>query len=251
MLFVSWNVNGLRACISHGFLDFVIEKNPDIIAIQETKMMKEQADFQLDDYHSYWFSAIKKGYSGTLILTKKVPLSVSYGIDDKYLDEGRIITLEYEDFFFVNVYVPNSQDGLKRILYRMEFEDDFRNYLSILKTKKHVIVCGDLNVAHQEIDIKNPKANVNNPGFSIFERNKITELLASGYIDTYRYLYPNNITYTWWSYRFNARKNNIGWRIDYFLVNNEMIDKVENAYIYDNVLGSDHCPIGLEIKNIF
>ena len=248
MYLISWNVNGLRACINHGFLDFLSSKNPDIMCIQEIKMTKEQATFEFDGYESFWFSAIKKGYSGTLILTKKHPLSVSYGMKDNYLDEGRIITLEYQDFYLVNVYVPNSQDGLKRINYRMKFEDDFRCYLNDLKKIKNVIVCGDLNVAHKEIDIKNPKANENNPGFTIYERNKMTELLESGFIDTYRYLYPEHINYSWWSYRFNSRQNNIGWRIDYFLVSSDMLDKIVDAHIYSEIYGSDHCPVGLIIK---
>ncbi len=249
MRFVSWNVNSLRNCINkNNFYEFFNSVDADIFAVQETKMQEEQKTFDFPGYHEYWFSAQKKGYSGTLILTKREPLSVSYGIDnEKYMDEGRIITLEYEDFYFVTVYTPNSQQELRRLDYRMQFEDDFRDYLTRLDQKKPVILCGDLNVAHQEIDIRNPKSNLRSAGFTIEERTKFTMLLNSGFTDTFRYLYPEEVKYTWWSYMFQARSKNIGWRIDYFVISNRLRDKLKDAYIYTDIMGSDHCPVGIDI----
>ena len=247
MKLVSWNVNGIRACLNKGFLDFFKECDADIFSIQETKMQEGQADIAIDGYHMYMNSAEKKGYSGTLIYSKTEPLSIHYGLDNgKYNDEGRVITLEYDNFYLVNAYVPNSQDGLKRLDYRMIFEDDMRNYL--LSLEKPVIYCGDLNVAHEAIDIKNPKTNERNAGFTIEERNKMTELLESGFIDSYRYLYPDKVEYSWWSYRFNARANNAGWRIDYFVLSESIKDKIKEAKIYTQIMGSDHAPVGLEIE---
>ena len=246
MRLISWNVNGLRACAQKGFYDFFNEIDADIFCIQETKMQENQMDLEKEGYIYYMNSAIKKGYSGTLIYTKKEPLNVVYGINDKYNDEGRVITLEFENFYLVNAYVPNAQEELKRISYREEYEDDLRNYFKSLN--KPIIYCGDLNVAHNPIDLKNPKANEHNPGYSIQERNKFNELLNSGFIDTFRYLYPNEIIYSWWSYRFNARANNAGWRIDYFLVSNTLKDKIKDAKIHTNIYGSDHCPIELDIE---
>ena len=247
MKLVSWNVNGIRACLNKGFLDFFKECDADIFSIQETKMQEGQADIAIDGYHMYMNSAEKKGYSGTLIYSKTEPLSIHYGLDNgKYNDEGRVITLEYDNFYLVNAYVPNSQDGLKRLDYRMIFEDDMRNYL--LSLEKPVIYCGDLNVAHEAIDIKNPKTNERNAGFTIEERNKMTELLESGFIDSYRYLYPDKVEYSWWSYRFNARANNAGWRIDYFVLSESIKDKIRDAKIYTQIMGSDHAPVGLEIE---
>lgn len=247
MKFVSWNVNGIRACITKGFDDFFNASNADFFSIQETKCQEGQIDLTKEGYYSYMNSAIKKGYSGTLIYTKHKPINVYYGIHDTYNDEGRIITLEYANFYLVNVYVPNSQEELKRLDYRMQFEDDFRQYLNELKSKKSVILCGDLNVAHERIDIKNPDANVRNAGFSIEERNKFTDLLNTGFIDTYRYMNPTTVKYSWWSYRFNARANNAGWRIDYFVVSNDIKDKIKNTGILNEIYGSDHCPVTLEI----
>jgi len=249
MKLISWNVNGLRACITHGFYDFLKNENPDIIGIQETKVQENQIALDTYGYYQYFNSAIKKGYSGTLVLTKKEPLSVHYGLScGSHNDEGRTITLEFEDFYFVTLYSPNSKEELKRLDYRMEFEDELRNYLISLKNKKNVILCGDLNVAHNEIDLKNPESNHFNPGFSDQERNKFTTLLNSGFIDTFRYLYNDRIEYSWWSYRFNARLKNIGWRIDYFLVNNEYKNKIKDAIIYKDIFGSDHCPVGLILE---
>ena len=249
MKFISWNVNGLRACMTKGFMDFFKESNADFFSIQETKMQEGQADLNIDGYDYYMNSAIKKGYSGTLIYTKHKPLSVMYGIDGKlYNDEGRIITLEYDKFYLVNVYVPNSQEELKRLDYRMEFEDNFRKYLNELKSKKSVILCGDLNVAHERIDLKNPDSNVRNAGFSIEERNKFSDLLNTGFIDSFRYLYPEQITYSWWSYRFNARANNAGWRIDYFVLSNDLKNNKFDSKILTDVYGSDHCPVELDIN---
>lgn len=245
MKFISWNVNGLRACINKGFMDYFNEQDPDFICLQEIKMQEGQLDINLDGYHTYFNYALKKGYSGTAIFTKHKPLNVFYGIEEKYSDEGRLITLEYDDFYLVTIYTPNSQDELKRLDYRMIFEDDLRKYLVNLKQSKNVIVCGDLNVAHQEMDLKNPKSNARNAGFTIEERNKFNDLLNSGFIDTFRYLYPNEIKYSWWSYRFNARANNAGWRIDYFLVNDEFKDNIIDARIHTEVFGSDHCPVEL------
>ena len=246
MKFVSWNVNGLRACMQKGFLDFFNEINADFFCIQETKMQEGQLDLNIDGYHYYINSAIKKGYSGTLIYTKEKPLNVIYGINEKYNDEGRVITLEYPTFYLINAYVPNAQDGLKRIEYRETFEDDLREYL--LSLNKPIIYCGDLNVAHNPIDLKNPKANEQNAGYSIQERTKFTTLLNSGFIDTFRYLYPDKVTYSWWSYRFNARANNAGWRIDYFLISDILKDKLIDSKIHTNVFGSDHCPVELDIN---
>ena len=249
MKFISWNVNGLRACMTKGFMDFFKESNADFFSIQETKMQEGQADLNIDGYDYYMNSAIKKGYSGTLIYTKHKPLSVMYGIDGElYNDEGRIITLEYDKFYLVNVYVPNSQEELKRLDYRMEFEDNFRKYLNELKSKKSVILCGDLNVAHERIDLKNPDSNVRNAGFSIEERNKFSDLLNTGFIDSFRYLYPEQITYSWWSYRFNARANNAGWRIDYFVLSNDLKNNKFDSKILTDVYGSDHCPVELDIN---
>ena len=248
MKFISWNVNGFRAVLGKGFADIFTELDADFFCLQETKMQVGQADFSPEGYRSYWFSAEKKGYSGTAIFTKHEPLSVSYGVDGKHTDEGRVITLEYEDFYLVCAYVPNAQDGLKRIDYRMEFEDDMREYLSSLDKIKPVIYCGDLNVARSEIDLKNPKANIGNAGFSYEERGKIEELLGAGFTDTFRYSHPDTVRYSWWSYRFRARENNAGWRIDYFLVSDRIKDQITSAEILTDIMGSDHCPVLLEIK---
>ena len=248
MKLISWNVNGLRACKTKGFDEFFKSCDADIFSIQETKMQEGQADLEFEGYYRYMSSALKKGYSGTLVYTKVKPISVVYGVNELYNDEGRVITLEYDNFYLVNVYVPNSKEGLTRLDYRMSFEDNFREYLVSLKEKKNVILCGDLNVAHEEIDIKNPKTNLRNAGFTIEERTKFSTLLSSGFCDTFRTLYPDTITYSWWSYRFHARENNAGWRIDYFVVNNEFMDNVVDSLIYTNVFGSDHCPVGLIIK---
>lgn len=248
MKFVSWNVNGLRACMKKGFEDFFKEIDADIFAIQETKMQEEQKDFHFQGYYEYWNSAIKKGYSGTLVYTKIKPLDVFYGIDDKYNDEGRIITLEFPEYYFVNCYSPNSQRELARLDYRMQFEDDFRAYLNQLDAHKPVILCGDLNVAHKEIDLKNPKTNLRNAGFTIEERSKFQELLDTGFIDTFRYLYPDKIQYTWWSYMFNARKNNAGWRIDYFIISERIKENLEDSIIFSEIEGSDHCPIMMKFN---
>ena len=251
MKIISWNVNGLRAAMKKGFTGFVSDQNADILALQEIKMKPEQADFEFDGYFAFWHSALKPGYSGTLVLTKQEPLSVNYGINDgKYTDEGRVITLEFESFYFVNVYVPNAQRELTRLDYRMVFEDEFRLYLKNLDTIKPVILCGDLNVAHQEIDLKNPKTNRRNAGFTDEERNKFSELLDEGFIDTFRWLYPETVKYSWWSYMFNARKNNAGWRIDYFVVSERFIDYVKNSEILTDVMGSDHCPVCLTLQNL-
>lgn len=248
MKFVSWNVNGLRACMNKGFKEFFDNMNADIFAIQETKMQEDQKEFDFEGYYEFWNSADKKGYSGTLIYTKEKPISVSYGIDDyKYNDEGRIITLEFEQFYFVTVYVPNSQRALTRLDYRMNFEDDFRNYLVKLDQIKPVIMCGDFNVAHQEIDLKNPKSNEKNAGYTIEERSKMQLLLEEGFIDTFRFQYPEVIKYSWWSYMFNARTKNIGWRIDYFVISKRLKDQLKDSLIYTEVLGSDHCPVAIDI----
>ena len=245
MKIISWNVNGLRACKTKGFDEYFKEEDADIFCIQETKMQEGQADLDIDGYYRYMSSAEKKGYSGTMVYTKKEPLSVVFGVNGLYNDEGRVITLEYDDFYLVNVYVPNSKEGLLRLDYRMEFEDNFRNYLNDLKNKKSVILCGDLNVAHNEIDIKNPKTNLRNPGFTIEERTKFTKLLSTGFNDTFRTLYPDTITYSWWSYRFHAREKNAGWRIDYFVVSSDFMSRVKDSIIDTNILGSDHCPVKL------
>lgn len=245
----SWNVNGLRACMTKGFMEFLEREQPDVLCLQETKMQPEQADFDFGDYTVYWNSAQKKGYSGTAVLTKEIPLSVSYDLGlDRHNTEGRTITLEYPEYYLVDVYVPNAQQGLARIDYRMEWEDDFRAYLGALKEKKPVIVTGDFNVAKEEIDLKNPKTNRMNAGFSDQEREKMTILLSSGFTDTFRFLYPDATgAYSWWSYRFNARKNNAGWRIDYFIVSDRLRDKIRRAEILADVEGSDHCPVLLEL----
>ncbi len=250
MKLISWNVNGLRACMGKGFLDFLKASDADIVCLQETKMQREQADFIIDGYKEYWNSAEKKGYSGTAVFTKKPPLSVSYGIGIPEHDtEGRVITAEFPDFFLVNVYTPNSQQELARLPYRMQWEDAFRDYLKTLDQKKPLIVCGDMNVAHEEIDLKNPKTNRKNAGFTDEERQKMTELLSSGFIDTFRLLYPDTEgVYSWWSYRFHAREKNAGWRIDYFLVSDRLKDRVSDSRIDTDVFGSDHCPIELILK---
>ena len=248
MKLVSWNVNGLRAVMQKDFVKYFTEENADFFCIQETKMQKEQATFSMDGYYEFWNSADRKGYSGTLIYTKIKPIDVAYGIDGKYNDEGRIITLEYPNYYVVTIYTPNSQDGLKRLDYRMVFEDDLREYLIKLKENKNVIICGDLNCAHQEIDLKNPKSNVMNPGFTIEERTKMSDLLNSGFVDTFRYKYPEKVEYSWWSYRFNARLKNIGWRIDYFVVSNKIQNEIEDAKIHSQIFGSDHCPVELKIN---
>ena len=248
MKFISWNVNGIRACITKGFWDFFKEMDADFFAVQETKMQEGQIDLDIDGYYRYMSSAEKKGYSGTLIYTKHKPNNVIYGINGLYNDEGRVITLEYDNFYFVNAYVPNSKEELARLPYRMVYEDNLRNYLVELNTKKRVIYCGDLNVAHERIDLKNPDSNTKNPGFSIEERTKFSELLDAGFIDTYRMLYPTKVEYSWWSYRFNSREKNIGWRIDYFVTSKELKDKIIDSKIHMNVLGSDHCPVELDIN---
>ena len=248
MKFISWNVNGFRAVLGKGFADIFASLDADFFCLQETKMQPGQADFSPEGYHSYWFSAEKKGYSGTAVFAKNEPISVSYGVDGKHTDEGRVITLEYADFYLVCAYVPNAQDELKRIDYRMEFEDDMRAYLSALDKVKPVVYCGDLNVARNEIDLKNPKTNIGNPGFSYEERGKMEELIAAGFVDTFHHLYPDTVRYSWWSYRFSARAKNVGWRIDYFLVSERLKDSITEADILTDIMGSDHCPVMLEIK---
>ena len=249
MKMVSWNVNGLRACVTKGFVDIFNKLDADIFCLQETKLQEGQIDLPLEGYYQYWNYAEKKGYSGTAIFTKKEPLAVTNGIEiDEHNTEGRVITLEFEDFFFVTCYTPNSQNELKRLDYRMKWEDDFREYLLRLNKKKPVILCGDLNVAHNEIDLKNPKTNRKNAGFSDEEREKMTQLLNHGFIDTYRYLYPlQEGVYSWWSYRFKAREKNAGWRIDYFIVSDSLKDKIIDATIETEIMGSDHCPVTLTI----
>lgn len=250
MKLISWNVNGIRACVSKNFMEFFNEVDADIFCLQETKLQENQIDLQLEGYFQYWNYAKKKGYSGTAIFTKKEPLSVTYGINiEEHDQEGRVITIEFEDFYMVTVYTPNSQSELKRLDYRMKWEDDFRLYLKKLDETKPVIVCGDLNVAHKEIDLKNPKTNRKNAGFTDEERNKFTELLNEGFIDTFRYFYPGeeNI-YSWWSYRFKAREKNAGWRIDYFCTSEKLKERLVSAKIHTDVLGSDHCPVELIIK---
>mgnify|MGYP001247372407 CR=1 FL=1 len=250
MKLVSWNVNGLRACVNKGFLDFFREADADLFCIQETKLQEGQIDLDLGDaYTGYWNYALKKGYSGTAVFTKRKPLSVRYGIEEDREPEGRILTLEFEDFYLVNVYTPNSQRELTRLSYRLEWEDRFREYLLQLDADKPVVAAGDMNVAHREIDLKNPKSNVGNSGFTDEERGKMTELLAVGFTDSFRYLYPDKTdAYTWWSYLFKARERNIGWRIDYFLVSNRIAPLIEDARIDSHVPGSDHCPIVLELR---
>ncbi len=248
MKFVTWNVNGLRAATKKGFLDYFEETAADIFAIQETKMKEEQKEFSIEGYHEFWNSADKAGYSGTLIYTRNKPLNVIYGIDgDGYNDEGRIIALEFDNFFFVNVYVPNAQPELARLDYRMEFEDNFRSFLKRLDAIKPVVLCGDLNVAHKEIDLKNPKTNLRNPGFTIEERTKFQSLLDEGFTDTYRFLNPDTVKYTWWSYRFSARETNSGWRIDYFVVSDRLKEGVKNVELRNDIYGSDHCPVEIDI----
>ena len=249
MRFISWNVNGLRAARTKGFDDIFLALSPDFFCLQETKIQPGQVDIAFDGYESYWCYAEKKGYSGTAIFTRHTPLSVSYNLGvEEHDHEGRVVTLEYEDFYLVCVYTPNAQDGLKRIDYRMSWEDAFREYLLALDAKKPVIVCGDMNVAHEEIDLKNPKTNIGNAGFSYEERGKFTELLASGFTDTFRYLYPERRdAYSWWSYRAAARERNVGWRIDYFLVSDRLRGNIKEAFILSEVTGSDHCPVGLDL----
>ncbi len=250
MKLISWNVNGIRAAITKGFLEFFEEVDADIFAIQETKCQDGQVKLELEGYHQFWNYAEKKGYSGTAIFTKEKPISVSYGINiEEHDNEGRVITCEYDDFYFVVVYTPNSQTELKRLEYRMKWEDDFRDYLNRLSETKSVILCGDLNVAHKEIDLKNPKSNRKNAGFTDEEREKFSEFLDSGFTDTFRFFYPElEGVYSWWSYRFNARKNNAGWRIDYFCTSKDMDTKLESAKIHTDVYGSDHCPVELIIN---
>ncbi len=250
MKLISWNVNGIRACLEKGFVDYFQALNADFFCLQETKAQREQVSLELPGYHQFWYSAEKKGYSGTAIFAKREPLSVTYGVGVEELDhEGRLICLEYEDFYLLTCYTPNAQDGLKRIDHRMAWEDAFRKYLCELDEKKPVVVCGDLNVAHNEIDLKNPKSNRGSAGFSDEERGKFTELLASGFTDSFRYLYPDLTgAYSWWSYRYNARKNNAGWRIDYFLVSDRWKERIAAASIYNEIYGSDHCPVGLELN---
>ncbi|WP_294901018.1 exodeoxyribonuclease III [uncultured Eubacterium sp.] len=250
MKLISWNVNGLRACVQKGFLDFFHEADADIFCVQETKLQEGQIQLELDGYEQYWNYAEKKGYSGTAVFTKKTPLSVRYGIGiEEHDHEGRVITLEYEKFFFVTVYTPNSQSELARLDYRMKWEDDFLAYLKSLEETKPVIYAGDLNVAHQKIDLKNPKTNRKNAGFTDEERAKFSNVLANGMIDTYRYFYPEQTgIYSWWSYRFKAREKNAGWRIDYFVVSEALKDMLQDAKIHTDILGSDHCPVELDIK---
>jgi len=249
MKFISWNVNGLRACVGKEFEQQFKDLDADFFCLQETKMQAGQLDLSFPGYESYWNYADKKGYSGTAIYTKHKPLSVTYGIDiDEHDHEGRVITLEMDDFYLVTVYTPNSQDGLRRLDYRMKWEDDFQAYLHKLDEKKPVIVCGDMNVAHQEIDLKNPKTNHKNAGFTDEEREKMTQLLSNGFIDTFRTLYPDQVTYSWWSYRFRAREKNTGWRIDYFLISERLKDRLEDAKIHTEIMGSDHCPVEIILK---
>ena len=249
MKLISWNVNGIRACLNKGFSDFFKEVNADIFCLQETKCQPEQINLEFEGYTSYWNSAERKGYSGTAIFTKKQPINVTYGIGiEEHDKEGRIITLEFENFYLVTNYTPNAKRELERLDYRMIWEDEIRKYLLELNKKKPVIMCGDLNVAHEEIDLKNPKTNKGNAGFTNEERGKMTELLNAGFIDSYRYLYPEKIEYSWWSYMGHARKKNVGWRIDYFIVSNDFRENIKEATIYTEILGSDHCPVGLEIK---
>ena len=249
MKFISWNVNGLRACLGKGFLDFFNEADADFFCVQESKMQEGQAEILTPGYHQFWSSAEKKGYSGTVIFSKHEPLSVRYGIDGKYSDEGRLITLEFDRFYLVNSYTPNAQNELKRLDYRMEYEDDLRAYLSALAKEKSVILCGDLNVAHEEIDLKNPKANIGNPGFSYEERDKFSRLLEAGFTDSFRHLYPTlENAYSWWSYRMKARERNVGWRIDYFVVSRDLNDAIEESRIHPEIMGSDHCPVELVLN---
>ena len=249
MKLISWNVNGLRACEGKGFSDIFRQLDADFFCLQETKMQPGQLDLQFEGYESYWNSADKKGYSGTAIFTRHKPLNVTYGIGiDEHDHEGRVITLEMPQFFLVCCYTPNSQDGLKRLDYRMTWEDAMRDYLKSLDRQKPVIYCGDLNVAHEEIDIKNPKTNRRNAGFTDEERQKFSELLSEGFIDTFRTLYPDEVTYSWWSYRFHARERNAGWRIDYFVTSQRLLEHIRDAKIHTDIMGSDHCPVELQLK---
>ena len=248
MRLISWNVNGLRACLNKGFLDFCTLADADVICLQETKMRPEQASFALEGYHRFWNSADKAGYSGTAVFTRRQPLSVTYDFgDDVHRHEGRVITAEFEDFYLVCCYTPNSKDQLARLDYRMAWEDDIRGYLMELDAQKPVVYCGDLNVAHQEIDIKNARTNRMSAGFTDQERAKMTELLAAGFTDSFRAIHPDEVKYSWWSYRFHAREKNAGWRIDYFIVSNRIADKIKAAEIHNEVFGSDHCPVELDI----
>ncbi|WP_427042856.1 exodeoxyribonuclease III [Fusobacterium sp. SB021] len=250
MKFISWNVNGIRACLTKGFMDFFNNEDADIFCLQETKVQAGQVELDLKGYHQYWNYAEKKGYSGTAVFTKQEPLSVRYGLGiEEHDKEGRVITLEFPDFYFITVYTPNSKTELERLDYRMVWEDEFRKYMKDLEKEKPVVVCGDLNVAHKEIDLKNPKTNRKNAGFTDEERNKFTELMDAGFIDTFRYFYPEQEgIYSWWSYRFKAREKNAGWRIDYFLTSASMKDRLVSAKIHTEILGSDHCPVELVIK---
>ena len=248
MKFISWNVNGLRACAGKGFADAFAALDADFFCLQETKMQEGQLDMQFPGYQSYWNYADKKGYSGTAIYTRHPPLNVTYGIGiDEHDHEGRVVTMEMQEFFLVCCYTPNSQDGLRRLDYRMKWEDDFRNYLMRLDAVKPVVLCGDLNVAHEEIDLKNPKTNRKNAGFTDEERQQMTTLLSSGFIDTFRTLYPEQVTYSWWSYRFQARQKNAGWRIDYFIISERLRNRLHDAKIHTDILGSDHCPVELDL----
>lgn len=247
MKIISWNVNGFRAVMGKGFPDIFNTLDADIFCLQETKLQPEQVEFKPEGYHAYWFSAEKKGYSGTAVISRREPLSVSYGINGEYSDEGRVICCEYEDFYLVCAYVPNAQEELKRIEYRMSFEDAMREYLSSLDRVKPVVYCGDLNVAHNEIDIRNPDTNRENPGFSDRERAKMTELIGAGFTDSFRALNPDTVRYSWWSYRFKARERDIGWRLDYHVVSDRLMPKVRSAEILTDIYGSDHCPVSLEL----
>ena len=249
MKLISWNVNGLRACVGKGFADIFEQFDADFFCLQETKMQEGQLNLQFLGYQSYWNYADKKGYSGTAIYTRHTPISVAYGIGiDEHDHEGRVITLEMADFYLVCCYTPNSQDGLKRLEYRMKWEDDFRAYLMRLDAQKPVILCGDLNVAHEEIDLKNPKTNHQSAGFTDDERQKMTQLLDSGFTDSFRFKYPEEVQYSWWSYRFQARSKNVGWRIDYFIISDRLQDRLQDAKIHTEVMGSDHCPVEITIN---
>ena len=250
MKLISWNVNGLRACIQKGFMDFFNEQDADIFALQETKLQPHQIELELPGYHQYWHSAERKGYSGTAVFTKQKPLSVRYDFDEagEHPKEGRVITLEFEQFYFVTAYVPNSKEELTRLDYRMQWEDAMARHLAKLNETKPVVYTGDLNVAVEEIDLKNPKTNHFNPGFSDQERQKMRDLLSLGFADTFRTLYPEKVEYSWWSYRFNSRAKNVGWRIDYFIVSQRLMNQVKDSVIYGDILGSDHCPVGVEIE---
>ncbi|MBQ3848971.1 MAG: exodeoxyribonuclease III [Clostridia bacterium] len=250
MKLISWNVNGLRACMGKGFAEFFAAEDADIFALQETKLQEGQIDFAPEGYYGYWNYAVKKGYSGTAVFTKREPLSVAYGMggDEEFETEGRVITLDMGEFYFVTVYTPNAQRELTRLEFRCRWEDAFRGYLKKLDAEKPVIVCGDMNVAHEEIDLKNAKSNRGNAGFTDEERQKMTELLSSGFADSFREVYPDRAAYTWWSYMFKAREKDVGWRIDYFLVSRRLMERVDDALIYKEITGSDHCPVGLMLK---